>query len=64
MLAQARRINHQAHYLVGYLRSTRLGRTFDAVLIQDAIAYIRTMRGLSDCGGAPPPRRSAHYHAR
>jgi SAM-dependent methyltransferase len=40
MLAQARRINPDVAYHVGDMRTARLGRMFDAVLVHDAIAYM------------------------
>ena len=46
MLALARRLNPEVAYRVGDMRSIRLGRTFDAVVIADSIAYMRTQRDL------------------
>ena len=40
MLAVSRSINPQAEHLVGDMRTLRLGRTFDAVIIHDAIVYM------------------------
>jgi Methyltransferase domain len=42
MLALSRTINPDAEHLVGDMRTLRFGRTFDAVLIHDAIAYMTT----------------------
>ena len=42
MLENARRLNPGVEHIVGDMRNARLGRTFDAVLIHDAIAYITT----------------------
>jgi hypothetical protein len=42
MLALSRSQNPQCEHLQGDMRSLRLGRTFDAVLIHDAIAYMTT----------------------
>lgn len=42
MLEQARRLNPDVQFHVGDMRSIRLGRTFDAVLIHDAITYLTT----------------------
>lgn len=39
MLAVSRRINPECEHLVGDMRSLRLGRRFDVVLIHDAIVY-------------------------
>ena len=47
MLANARRLNPDVEHIVGDMRSVRLGRTFDAVLIHDAIAYMTTAADLS-----------------
>lgn len=40
MLDLARRLNPEAHYVLGDMRSVRLGETFDAVFIGDSIAYM------------------------
>jgi SAM-dependent methyltransferase len=42
MLAHSQRLNPSVEHLVGDMRSLRLGRTFDAVLIHDAISYMLT----------------------
>lgn len=42
MLAHSRRLNPEVEHLVGDMRSVRLGRTFKAVLIHDAISYMTT----------------------
>ena len=42
MLELSRTINPAAEHLVGDMRTLRLGRTFDAVLIHDAICYMVT----------------------
>lgn len=42
MLALSRTINPDSEHLVGDMRHLRLGRTFDAVLIHDAICYMTT----------------------
>jgi SAM-dependent methyltransferase len=46
MLANARKLNPDVEFFQGDMRSVRLGRKFKAVLIHDAIAYIRTERDL------------------
>jgi SAM-dependent methyltransferase len=42
MLAQAGDLNPEVEYLEGDMRAVRLGRTFDAVLVHDAVAYMTT----------------------
>ena len=42
MLAVSASINPECEHLVGDMRTLRLGRTFDAVLIHDAICYMTT----------------------
>ena len=42
MLAHSRRLNPGVAHHVGDMRTVRLGATFDAVLIHDAIDYMRT----------------------
>jgi SAM-dependent methyltransferase len=42
MLANSRRLNPQAEHVEGDMRTVRLGRTFEAVLIHDAIMYMTT----------------------
>lgn len=39
MLAVSRTVNPESEHLVGDMRDIRLGRTFDAVLVHDAICY-------------------------
>jgi len=43
MLAYARRINPGVEYLHGDIRTVRLGQTFDAVLLHDAISYMTSI---------------------
>jgi SAM-dependent methyltransferase len=40
MLALSRRINPECEHVAGDMRSLRLGRTFDAVFVHDAICYM------------------------
>jgi len=40
MLALSQRLNTDCEHVQGDMRSIRLGRTFDAVLVQDAIMYM------------------------
>ena len=47
MLRLARRLNPEVGYRVGDMRSVRLGRTFDGVLISDAVAYMTSPRDLA-----------------
>ena len=42
MLKVSAAINHDVEHVVGDMCSIRLGRLFDAVLIQDAVSYLRT----------------------
>jgi SAM-dependent methyltransferase len=46
MLAVSRLLNPNADHFVGDMRDVRLGTTFDAVLIHDAIMYMTTQRDL------------------
>ena len=54
MLAVSREVNPECEHLVGDMRSLRLGREFDFVLIHDAIMYATDRRGAS--GHAPHGR--------
>jgi len=47
MIGQATSVNPEVVYVVGDLRNVRLHRTFDAVLIHDAIAYMTTSEQLA-----------------
>jgi hypothetical protein len=42
MLDQSRRLNPECEHVQGDMRSLRLGRTFDAVLVHDAVMYLLT----------------------
>ena len=42
MLALSQRLNPECEHRQGDMRSIRLGRTFDAVLVQDAVLYLTT----------------------
>jgi len=46
MLAVSRRLNPDCEHVRGDMRTIRLGREFDAVLVHDAIDYITTTGGL------------------
>jgi SAM-dependent methyltransferase len=47
MLAVNRRINPEAEHIVGDMRTIRLNRTFDVVVIHDAIMYATDVESLS-----------------
>jgi len=42
MLAVSERLNPECEHLLGDMRTLRLGRTFDAVFVHDAIEYMTT----------------------
>jgi len=42
MLAHSRRLNPSVEHVVGDMRTLRLGRTFDAVLLHDAVSHLTT----------------------
>ncbi|HSJ24262.1 MAG TPA: class I SAM-dependent methyltransferase [Longimicrobiales bacterium] len=46
MLAEAERVNPEVVYVRGDMRTVRLGHTFDAVLVHDAIAYMTSPAAL------------------
>jgi len=46
MLSLARQLNPEATYLAGDVRTVRLGRTFDAVMVADSIDYMLTEEDL------------------
>ena len=56
MLAQAKRLNPECTFILGDMRAFSLGRTFDAVLMDDAISH---MTCLADFTAA---FRSGHAH--
>lgn len=43
MIEQARRLNPEVEYVQGDIRDVRLDRTFDVVLVHDAIAYMTSV---------------------
>jgi SAM-dependent methyltransferase len=47
MLAVSRALNPECEHLQGDMRRVRLGRTFDAVFVHDAVAYITTAEDIS-----------------
>ena len=46
MLALSRALNPECEHVAGDMRTLRLGRTFDAVLVHDAIVYMLTREDL------------------
>jgi SAM-dependent methyltransferase len=46
MLAVSSQLNPECEHLAGDMRTIRLGRTFDAVLVHDAVCYLRTLDDL------------------
>jgi len=46
MLEVSRRLNPECEHVRGDIRTVRLGRTFDAVFVHDAIAHMKTERDL------------------
>jgi SAM-dependent methyltransferase len=47
MLAVSRRLNPDSEHVVGDMRTIRLGRTFDAVLVHDAVDYVTSQDDLA-----------------
>lgn len=58
MLAVSRQLNPGCEHVRGDMRTVRLGRTFDAVFIHDAIAYLATRSDLARA------IETAHVHCR
>jgi SAM-dependent methyltransferase len=58
MIAVSRALNPECEHLEGDMRTVNLGRTFDAVFVHDAIAY---MTNVEDLGAAI---RTAYRHCR
>ncbi len=48
MLAVSRSLNPECDHIEGDMRTVRLGRTFDAVFVHDAIGYITNRSDLAD----------------
>lgn len=46
MLALSRRLNPECEHVAGDMRTLRLGRTFDVVLVHDAVVYMTTRADL------------------
>jgi SAM-dependent methyltransferase len=51
MLGQSRPLNPGCEHLAGDMRTMRLGRTFDAVLVHDAVDYMTTEEDLTQVIG-------------
>lgn len=51
MLALSRRLNPECAHVVGDMRSVRLGRLFDAVLVHDAVSHMTTREDLAAAVG-------------
>lgn len=49
MLALSRALNPECEHVLGDMRTLRLGRTFDAVFVHDAVVYMTTEEMLGDC---------------
>jgi SAM-dependent methyltransferase len=47
MLGVSRRLNPGAEHVEGDMRTVRLGRTFDAVFVHDAVTYLTTIEDLA-----------------
>lgn len=47
MLSVSKKLNPECEHLLGDMRSLRLGRTFDAVLIHDAVVYMTSEHDLA-----------------
>jgi SAM-dependent methyltransferase len=47
MLAVSRRLNPDCQHVLGDMRTIRLGRTFDAVLVHDAVDYVTSQDDLA-----------------
>jgi SAM-dependent methyltransferase len=47
MLAISRRLNPECEHVLGDMRTLRLGRTFDGVLLHDAVSYMATREDLA-----------------
>jgi SAM-dependent methyltransferase len=46
MLAVSQALNPECEHAIGDMRSARLGRTFDAIFVHDAVCYMTTERDL------------------
>jgi trans-aconitate methyltransferase len=72
MLAMSQRLNPECEHHQGDMRTLRLGRTFDAVFVHDAVAYMTTEKDLrqvipsrtaaraaSPCSSRTTPRKTS-----
>ena len=61
MLALSRRLNPECEHIQGDMRSVRLGRVFDCVLVHDAVSYMTSRTDLADAivpaATSPSPTR-------
>ena len=58
MLAVSRQLNPECEHVEGDMRTIRLGRSFDAVFVHDAVTYMTTEEDLLAC------MQTAHLHLR
>jgi hypothetical protein len=58
MLTLSRELNPECEHVLGDMRTLRLGRTFDAVFVHDAVMYLTTEHDLRSC------METAHAHIR
>ncbi len=58
MLSLSRTLNPECEHVLGDMRTLRLGRTFDAVFVHDAVMYLATEDDLRACLG------TAYAHVR
>ncbi|HEX2677804.1 MAG TPA: methyltransferase domain-containing protein [Polyangiales bacterium] len=58
MLAVSRALNPECEHLLGDMRDVRLGRTFDAVFVHDAVSYLTSLDDLAQAA------RTAFVHCR
>ncbi len=58
MLAVSRRLNPELEHIAGDMRTLRLGRTYDAVFIHDAVSYLTTEESVEHA------LRTAYAHTR
>lgn len=66
MLGLSRELNPGCEHLIGDLRTLRLSRTFDAVLVHDAVVYLRDVVWSTDSAARLSRRRELRglSHAR
>lgn len=49
MLDESRRINPECEHIAGDMRTLRIGRSFDAVFVHDALTYLTSREDLIQC---------------